>query len=117
MTAQHPCLDDASQPLRFWANRYKAKFNEDPTVFSVHGYTAIDLFAKAAQQAGADLRTDTFIHAMDALTVEPDIFGSPQISFTATERLGNDQTRMSQIVDGRWTVLADDSRPSAARAP
>ncbi|HXE50926.1 MAG TPA: ABC transporter substrate-binding protein, partial [Ramlibacter sp.] len=37
-TAQHPYLDEASQPIRFWANKYKTKFNEDPTVFSVYGY-------------------------------------------------------------------------------
>jgi branched-chain amino acid transport system substrate-binding protein len=65
MTAQHPYLDEASQPMRFWANKYKTKFNEDPTVFSVYGYTIVDLFAKAAQKAGANLSTDTFIKAMD----------------------------------------------------
>ena len=42
MTVQHPYLDEASQPIRFWANKYKTKFNEDPTVFSVYGYTIID---------------------------------------------------------------------------
>ena len=40
MTVQHPYLDEASQPIRFWANKYKTKFNEDPTVFSVYGYTS-----------------------------------------------------------------------------
>ena len=38
MTVQNPYLDEASQPIRFWANKYKTKFNEDPTVFSVYGY-------------------------------------------------------------------------------
>jgi branched-chain amino acid transport system substrate-binding protein len=107
MTAQHPYLDEASQPLRFWANKYKTKFNEDPTVFSVYGYLIVDLFAKAAQKAGANLTTDTFIKAMDTLTVEPDMFGSPQTTFTATKRLGNDLSRLSQIVDGRWKVVGD----------
>ncbi|HEY1103600.1 MAG TPA: ABC transporter substrate-binding protein, partial [Burkholderiaceae bacterium] len=51
MTVQHPYLDEASQPIRFWANKYKTKFNEDPTVFSVYGYNAIDSFARAAQKA------------------------------------------------------------------
>jgi branched-chain amino acid transport system substrate-binding protein len=111
MTAQHPYLDEASQPMRFWANKYKTKFNEDPTVFSVYGYTIVDLFAKAAQKAGANLSTDTFIKAMDTLTVEPDMFGSPQTTFTATKRLGNDLSRLSQIVDGRWKVVGDYIKP------
>ena len=38
--------------MRFWANKYKTKFNEDPTVFSVYGYAIIDRFIKAAQKAG-----------------------------------------------------------------
>jgi branched-chain amino acid transport system substrate-binding protein len=42
----------ASQPIRFWANKYKTKFNEDPTVFSVYGYDLIDAFLQAAQKAG-----------------------------------------------------------------
>jgi branched-chain amino acid transport system substrate-binding protein len=50
MTVQNPYTDEQSQPLRFWANKYKTKFNEDPTVFSVYGYVIIDSFIKAAHQ-------------------------------------------------------------------
>jgi branched-chain amino acid transport system substrate-binding protein len=52
--------DEASQPLRFWANKYKTKFNEDPTVFSAYGYTIIDVFIRGAQKAGPNLSTDSF---------------------------------------------------------
>jgi branched-chain amino acid transport system substrate-binding protein len=71
MTVQNPYLDDASQPLRFWANKYKTKFNEDPTVFSAYGYVIIDLFIRAAQKAGPNLSTDSFIKSMDTMTVPP----------------------------------------------
>jgi branched-chain amino acid transport system substrate-binding protein len=111
MTSQHPYLDEASQPLRFWANKYKTKFNEDPTVFSVYGYLIIDTFAKAAQKAGANLSTDSFIKAMDTMVIEPDMFGSPRSTFTATKRLGNDLSRLSQIVDGRWKVVSEYIKP------
>jgi branched-chain amino acid transport system substrate-binding protein len=104
-SVQHPYLDEASQPIRFWANKYKTKFNEDPTVFSVYGYSVIDTFAKAAQKAGANLSTDTFIKAMDTMTVEPDMFGNPAMTFSATKRLGNDLSRLSQITDGKWKVM------------
>ena len=106
-TSQHPYLDEASQPIRFWANKYKTKFNEDPTVFSVYGYLAIDAFARAASQAGANLTTDSFIKAMDSMTIPGDIFGGPPMTFTAKKRLGNDQSRLSQIQDGRWKVVSD----------
>jgi branched-chain amino acid transport system substrate-binding protein len=111
MTAQNPYTDEQSQPIRFWANKYKTKFNEDPTVFSVYGYTIIDQFIKAAQKAGPNLTTDSFIKAMDSMTFEPDMFGGPRSSYTATKRLGNDQSRLSQIVDGKWKVVSDYVAP------
>ncbi len=111
MATQHPYLDEASQPIRFWATKYKTRFNEDPTVFSVYGYTIVDLFAKAAGKAGANLNTESFIKAMDTLTVPPDIFGTPELKFSPTQRLGSLATRLSQIKDGRWTVISDYTKP------
>jgi len=107
MTAQHPYLDEASQPIRFWANKYKTKFNEDPTVFSVYGYQALMHFASAAGKAGKNLTHQTFIKAMDSSSFPQDIFGSPPMTFSATKRLGNDVSRLSQIQDGRWKVVSD----------
>jgi branched-chain amino acid transport system substrate-binding protein len=111
MTSQHPYLDEASQPIRFWANKYKTKFNEDPTVFSVYGYNAVDIFLRAAQKAGPNLSTDSFIKAMDTMTVAPDMFGSPEMTFTAQKRLGNEASRLSQIQDGKWKVVSDYIKP------
>jgi branched-chain amino acid transport system substrate-binding protein len=110
-TVQNPYLDEASQPLRFWANKYKTKFNEDPTVFSAYGYSIVDAFVKAAQKAGPSLSTDSFVKAMDSMTIEPDIFGGPKASFSATKRLGSDLSRLSQITDGKWKVVSDYVTP------
>src|SRR3954466_203278 len=82
MTVQHPYLDEASQPIRFWANKYKTKFNEDPAVFSVYGYAIIDAFAAGARKAGPNLTTDSFIKAMDSMVIPPDMFGSAEARFT-----------------------------------
>ena len=111
MTSQHPYLDEASQPIRFWANKYKTKFTDDPTVFSVYGYNAVDIFIRAAQKAGPNLNTDSFVKAMDTMTVAPDMFGSPALTFTAQKRLGNDASRLSQIQDGKWKVVSDYIKP------
>jgi branched-chain amino acid transport system substrate-binding protein len=107
MGAQHPYLDEASQPIRFWANKYKTKFNEDPTVFSAYGYSIIDSFAKAASKAGGNLTTDSFIKAMDTMTFPPDMFGSAEATYTPKKRLGSAASRLSQIVDGKWKVVSD----------
>ena len=107
MTVQNPYLDDASKAISFWAAKYKTKFSEDPTVFSVYGYGAIDAFAVAAAKAGAGLSTDTFIKAMDTMTFVPDMFGAAPASFTSTKRLGSDVSRLSQLADGRWKVMSE----------
>ena len=107
MTVQNPYLDEASQPIRFWANKYKTKFNDDPTVFSVYGYMVVDSFIRAAQKAGTNLTTDSFVKAMDSMVIPPDIFGSPEMRFGPQQRLGSNLSRMSQIQDGRWKVVSD----------
>jgi len=111
MTAQVPYLDEASQPLRFWATKAKTQFGDDPTVFTVYGYSVMDAFVQAAQKAGTNLSTDSFIKAMDTMTFPPDIFGAPKMTFTATKRLGSDESRLSQITEGKWKVVADYARP------
>ena len=111
MSVQNPYLDEASQPIRFWANKYKTKFNEDPAVFSVYGYTIIDNLVRAAQKAGTNLTTDSFIKAMDSMTVPSDIFGGPPTSYTPTKHLGSDMQRLSQIQDGKWKVVSDYVKP------
>jgi branched-chain amino acid transport system substrate-binding protein len=107
MTVAHPYTDDPSQPIRFWANKYKTKFNEDPTVFSIYGYSAVDTFLRAASKAGNALTTESFIKAMDTMTVPPDIFGSHELSFTPTKRLGSNASRLSQLQGERWKVIGE----------
>jgi branched-chain amino acid transport system substrate-binding protein len=111
MTAQIPYPDEPSQPLRFWATKYKTKFNEDPTLFSAYGYLVMDYFIQAAAKAGPNLSTDSFIKVMDTMNYPTDIFGSPPATFTATKRLGSDASRLSQIVDGKWKVISDYAKP------
>ena len=106
MTVQNPYTDETSQPIRFWANKYKTKFNEDPSVFSVYGYALVDTFILAAQKAGPNLNTDSFVKAMNNLTVPPDIFGSPELTFSASKHLGSNSVRMSQLEGARWKVIS-----------
>ena len=106
-TVQNPYTDDASPAISFWAKKYKTKFNEDPTVFSVYGYNIVDTFAVAAGKAGANLSTESFIKAMDTMKIPPDIFGSAEATFSPTKRLGSDASRLSQITDGKWKPVSE----------
>ena len=110
-TAQHPYLDEAAPNIRFWANKYKTRYNEDPTVFSVYGYLLVDAFSAAARKAGPALTTESFIKAMDTMTFPPDMFGGPEMTFGPKKRLGNELSRLSQIQDGKWKVVSDYVKP------
>ena len=107
MTVQNPYVDEQSPAIRFWANKYKTKFSEDPTVFSAYGYIVMNSFATAATKAGANLTTESFIKVMDTMRIPADIFGSAPATFTATKRLGSDASRLSQIQDGKWKVIGE----------
>jgi len=106
MTVPHPYLDEASKPIANWANKYKTRFTDDPTVFSVYGYIIVDAFIRGAQKAGPNLTTDSFIKAMDTTTLPTDIFGSPEGKFTPTQRLSSNRSRLSQIQDGKWKIIS-----------
>jgi branched-chain amino acid transport system substrate-binding protein len=111
MTVQNPYLDEANAQLRAWANKYKGRFNSDPSVFSAYGYIGIENFARGIQKAGANLTTDSFIAAMDSMSVPADMFGSAPATFGPQKRLGSNAHRLSQITDGRWKVISDYFEP------
>jgi len=106
-TAEQPYPDSADDKIRFWAAKYRTKFSEEPTVFSAYGYMIIDTFAMGARAAGANLTTESFLKAMETTKFPADMFGSPSFSFKPNYRLGNDQSRMSQIQNGRWVKVTD----------
>ncbi len=113
--AGHPYADDASKSVRDWAASYKAKFNEDPTVFSVYGYYIMDVFTKGAAKAGPNLTTDSFIAAMEGVTFPRDMFGSPEMTITKTNRLGQTKVRLAQIINSKWQPVTDFVDETASR--
>jgi branched-chain amino acid transport system substrate-binding protein len=102
-----PYPDDASKNVRDWAAAYKAKFNEDPGLFSAYGYVIADLFYQTAKRAGPNLTTDSFVKALESAPFPRDMFGSPEYKFTATQHLGNQKSRASQIQNGKWVTVTD----------
>jgi branched-chain amino acid transport system substrate-binding protein len=106
-TSAQPYTDTANEKVRFWSNKYKTQFSEDPTVFSVYGYAIIDIFAIAARVAGPNLTTDTLIKAMETHQFPSDMHGLPPLKFSPTNRLGNEKSRLAQIQNGRWVSITD----------
>jgi branched-chain amino acid transport system substrate-binding protein len=102
-----PYPDDASKNVRDWTARYKELFKEDPGLFSAYGYVIADLFYQTVKRAGPNLTTDSFVKALESAPFPRDMFGSPEYKFTATQHLGNSQSRVSQIQNGKWVNITD----------
>lgn len=107
MTGEAPYTDSPNQAIRFWANKYKTRFDKDPDTFSVTGYTIMDAFIRVAEKAGNNLTVDSFVAAMETMVFPTDIFGNPEMSFSPTKHLGSGSARLSQIQDGKWIVVSD----------
>ena len=106
-TVNFPYMDDASKSIRDWGQAYKAKFNEEPTIFSVYGDLVISVFADVARKAGPTLTTETFIAALEKYTRPRDMFGTDEVAFSKTNHLGTNRARLSQIQNGKWVQVTD----------
>ena len=107
MTVQHPYEDTAPEAIKPWMAAYRAQFNEAPTAYSIYGYVILDRLVMGMEKAGADLTTETLVKAIESLQVPVDMFGMPEMSFSASKHLGSNKARLSQIQDGRWKVVLD----------
>jgi branched-chain amino acid transport system substrate-binding protein len=106
-TINYPYADDPSSNVRGWFQRYKGKYNEDPTVLSTYGYVLTNLFIAAAEKAGPNLTPDTLNKALESLSVPRDMFGGDEQKFTAKSHLGSARAKLCQIQDGRWKSVTD----------
>lgn len=111
-TVATPYRDDPAntKALNEWMDAYKERFGEDPDLYAVYGSMLVDIFARAAEQAGQNLTTDSFVQALEANGYPRTFFGNPEIHWTPTRRMGQDQARVAQIQNGRWTNVTEYAR-------
>ena len=103
----HPYAEGARPELADWITRYRARFNAEPNVWSVMGYTLADLFVRTAAATGSALTQEAFARTLERITFPPDFFGSPAYRFSAEDHLGNRHGRLAQIRGGRWVPVTD----------
>lgn len=104
-----PYRDDPknNKLLNDWLDAYRQRFNEDADLWSVTGWMVVDIFVKAAEKAGPNLTPDGLVQALETTTYPRSYLGTPEYVFGPNRRLGNRQTRIAQIQNGRWTSVSD----------
>jgi len=104
-----PYRDDSgnSKLLNDWMDTYKARFNAEADLGAVFGWFLMDMVVRTLDKAGPALSTDSFIKALEGSTFPRSFLGTPEVSFSASKRLGNSQARIAQIRNGRWVNVTD----------
>jgi ABC-type branched-subunit amino acid transport system substrate-binding protein len=103
----HPYAEGANSQLVAWIERYRARFNAEPNVWSVMGYTLADLFVRTAEATGPELTVEAFARTLEGMEFTRDYFGSPNYRFTPQDHLGNRHGRLAQVRNGRWELITD----------
>ena len=62
----------------------------------------------AMDRAGRDLTTAKLVEEMEEVSAYADPFGGPTISFSAEKHQAVDSIYLSQVVDGKWTLIQKD---------
>ena len=102
-----PYWDTASPQVLEWMKKYKAKFNQEPTIEAVVGYMVIATAALGMNNAGRDLTVDSLVAGLERIRDYRNIFGTAPISFTQDNHLATRRTLVAQIQKGRWVPLTD----------
>ncbi|HWS76178.1 MAG TPA: ABC transporter substrate-binding protein [Quisquiliibacterium sp.] len=104
-----PYRDDPknSKLLNDWMDQYQARFKEEADLWSVAGWHLVDMFVKAAEKAGPNLSSDSFVQALETMVYPRSFLGTPEYGWSPTVRQGNMQTRLQQIRSGRWVTISD----------
>jgi branched-chain amino acid transport system substrate-binding protein len=104
-----PYRDDPANPrtLNEWMDDYKKRFDEDADLWSSTGWLIVDIFARAAERAGAKLDSDSLAKALEDHPYPRGFLGNPEYTWGPKKRLGNDQVRLAQIQGGRWRTVSD----------
>lgn len=94
-----------------YASRYRAKYNEDPDVFSTYAYDSIILVHKVISEYGADRKAirDGLAKIKDVPSV---VFGPVSFDVEARRFFGSRSVRLV-VKDGKFTQW-DGARPVAA---
>ena len=106
-TINAPYRDTASPHVVAWMDRYKARFDTDPTIAAGLGYVVMDFVVFALDKAGPNLTTENLVRALEGIHGYRDIFGGAPQSFGPDRHLGSSEATLYQVQRGRWVPITD----------
>lgn len=108
-TMPMPYRDDPSnlKALNEWMDAYKARFKEEADLYSAYGRLTLDPVYRAIAASGANPTPESVVAALESTPYPRTFLGNPELAWSATKRMGQDQARIARIQDGRWVTVSD----------
>jgi branched-chain amino acid transport system substrate-binding protein len=101
-------VDTASDEIKAWAAKYKARTGKDPNSPAEYSYVGADIIAKALEAAGKDLTREKFIAAMEGIKDYKPFLPGPVVTLGPNKHKGSSVTYLSKVQGGRWVIVNDN---------
>lgn len=96
--------EDPRPAVQGFVRDYKQRFGRDPNFPAQIGYTAATTLIQGLQNAGRNLTLDSFVAGMEQIKGLQDVFGSPPMTFSPTQRLGSNMSYIAVVKGGKWAL-------------
>ncbi len=96
--------EDVTGKAKLFFDKYKKRYNKEPSESAQTGYMLADITIKALEKAGPNLTVDSFIEGLESIHSYKSLFGGPIRSFGPDKHKGVDQSLLMVIKKGRWVL-------------
>lgn len=96
--------DDPRPAVQAFGAEFKKRYGIDPNFLGETGYTAAQVVLLAIKNAGPNLTTDSFIHAMEGIHDYHDIFGTT-LSLGPHQHHAETAAFLAVVKNGRWVPV------------
>ena len=105
-TVVFPYYDSANAIEKKWWDDFKNNYGTDPNTGALYGYIFADIIIEAINRAGPNLSIDSFVEAMESLKSYEDPLKTGAVTFSKTQRQGNNISYFFQVQDERFEIIS-----------
>ena len=70
----------------------------------------LDIFAKAVEKTPGNLTAEAVATSLEKNPYPRSFLRTPELAWSQSKRMGQDQARLSRVENGRWTNVTDYSK-------
>ena len=106
VAVMEPLDSNKPQMAEFMANQKKFLPKTNPTTYSLHGYTAGQIFVEALKRVKGEVTGDTLVTALESVKDYDTGLMAP-VSFARDQHAGSTSVSFLRAKDGKWQMASD----------